>query len=138
MRPPEQVPALCRLEGLEGTEVIHHVVGDGKDLSGTLVEGHVLLVQRVEALDGQGAVVAELDALPEGLALAWVGFPDGDDVGLLLVGLLDLLREVPTALDGRRRSGGLDCGGGREWGGGEDGLDARSPGNGRRPHEAPE
>lgn len=110
----EQVPRLIRLERLQRPQLVHHNIRNGKDLATAQPRRHILSIQRLEALNGESTVVAELDALSEGLALALAGFSDGHDVGLLLVRLLHLLGEVAAALDGRgsgedgaaRREGG--------------------------------
>jgi len=137
MRAPEQVPRLRCLEGFKRSQLVYHLIRYGKHLAFALVVSQSLCAQLIKSLHGQRAVVAELNALPERLALAGIGLFDGHNVGLLLVRLLGLLGKIASALDRRRRRGGKH-GAGRERSSGEhDGVDSRRDGD-DRPDQAPQ
>lgn len=125
MRPPEKTPCLSCLESLEGSQLVHDLIGQADDGACILWVRQSVGLERGEALDGQSAVVAKLDSLSESLAFAGVGLLRGDDLRLLLEGLLDLLGKISATLygrgsDRRERAAGRE-GRRRE----KDGLEAR-------------
>lgn len=109
VRLPKQTPRLGGLESFEQSQLVHDVVRYGEHLAGACVLGQALSHHRLSPLHRQGAVVAELDAFPEGLALAGVGLLDvGRSGHALLVRVLHGPGQVSAALDGGRRVGGRE------------------------------
>ncbi len=93
---PEEAPALCRLEGLAGAQLVLHGLGQGHDAGGVCGVGQVGGAQVGQPRNFDGIVVAKSDALAVGLALAGQRGPALLDGPLLLE--LAELQPLATAL----------------------------------------